>query len=616
MNPPSPLCFLPCFLLFLFVVPASLAVGAERVLVTDFGAEPGSRKNTFTAVEAAMRVCQEKSDAGAVAVSLVFPQGQYHFFNPEGRDRSFGMRVDGMKNFTVEGEGSEFLFHGIMGICSVSDCENVALRNFRVDWEKPYIVQGNIVASAADYVDVRFDPQEYPYEIADGNLLFVGEGWKRKIDGYTLLFDKDTKDMVYRTRDGAIGHADFFNRNPEDRGDGIVRFHGRPGYQAEPGTYIALWLGRYILVGFDLKQSQDLTLENIDLYHALSHGVVAFKTDNLTLRNVNYKTNADKDRVFSLIADGFHLNTCKGLVTIENCTQEGMGDDFLNLHGMNVMIEERVDDFTVAVKTSDRGSASYVLGVGDEVWFIDGVTLQRGPTNRIKEIKEIRNGGRLIARHVVFEAKIPATIAAKDALENKTWNAELEMRNCKVLKRHRARGILVTTPLRAVIENNYFRTAGTAILIEGDVNYWYESGAVGDLLIRNNVFEDCFSSGYGGDWGHAVITIHPSHQPQSEDDEPYHRNIRIENNAFHTFDYPLLFARSVRGLRFADNTVTRTTSYAPFAVNKATFWLDGCREVLMENNSYDADVLGKNVKMLHMKETDLQLKDSDIQRTD
>ena len=605
-----------CCLLLIFIASMPFAAGAERILVTDFGAEPGTRKNTFPAVEAAIHACREKSNSGDTAVSLVFPKGQYHFFNPEGRDRAFGIWVDGLKNFTIEGEGSEFVFHGTMGICTFKDCENVTARNFSVDWEKPYIVQGNILETTDGYIDVKFDTNEYPYEIVDGNLLFVGENWKRKIDGYTLLFDKDTKEIVYQTRDGAIGHADFFNQKPEDRGNGIIRFHGKANYKAEAGTYIALWLGRYILVGFDLRQSKDVTLENIDVYHALSHGVVAFKTENITLRKVNYKTNDKKDRVFSLVADGYHLNTCKGLVKIENCSQEGMGDDFLNLHGMNVMIEERVDDHTVAVKTSDRGSASHVLGVGDEVWFVDGNTMQRGQTNRIKEIKEIRDGTTLKARHVIFENTIPATIKNKDALENKTWNAELEMRDCKILKRHRARGILVTTPKRAVIENNYFRTAGTAILIEGDVNYWYESGACNDLLIRNNIFDDCFSSGHAGDWGHAVITVHPSFKPQSENDEAYHRNIRIENNTFKTFDYPLLFARSVRHLYFADNKIVRTKSYEPFAANKATFWLDGCRDVLIENNSYGKDVLGQNIKMFHMKATDLKLNEQNIQIDD
>ena len=601
-----------CILLLFIIAPISFAEEAVQVSITDFGVEPGSHQNTTLASQAAVQACREKLESGADAVKLVFPKGEYHFFNPEGRDRTFGISLDGLKNVSIEGNGSEFIFHGTMGICSINNCENVVAQNFSVDWEKPYIVQGNILESTDEYVDVKFDTNEYQYEITEGNLLFIGENWKRKIDGYTLLFDKDTKEIVYRTRDGAIGHSDFFNKNPEDRGNGIIRFHGRPNHKAEPGTYVALWLGRYVLVGFDLKQSKDITLENIDVFHALSHGVVAFKTENITLRKVDYKTNAKKDRVFSLVADGYHLNTCKGLVTIENCTQEGMGDDFLNLHGMNVMIENRVDDNTVSVKTRDRGSASYVLGVGDEVWFIDATTMQRGQTNKIKEIKDVMDGRALKARHVVFENKIPETIKPRDAIENRTWNAELEMRDCKILKRHRARGILVTTPKRAVIENNYFRTAGTAILIEGDVDYWYESGASNDLLIRGNVFEDCFSSGFAGDWGHAVITIHPSHKPQNDDAAPYHRNIRIENNVFKSFDYPILFARSVGGLRFTNNNIERTKTHEPFAANKATFWLDGCRDVIIEKNSYGNDVLGKNIKTLHMKPTDTQLNDKEI----
>ncbi|MCL2624757.1 MAG: hypothetical protein FWD31_13930, partial [Planctomycetaceae bacterium] len=206
----------------------------------------------------------------------------------------------------------------------------------------------------------------------------------------------------------------------------------------------------------------------------------------------------------------------------------------------------------------------------------------------------------------------PDSLKANDALENKTWNAELEIRDCKILKKHRARGLLISTPLRAVVENNYFRTAGAAILVEGDVNYWYESGAVSDLVIRNNIFEDCFSSGYAGDWGHAVITIHPSFQPQSEDDEAYHRNIRIENNVFKSFDYPILFARSVRGLAFTGNTLSRTTTYPPFAQNQATFVFDGCRDVRIEGNSYAADVLGKNITATHTKASDVKVGDKEI----
>ncbi|MDR2706532.1 MAG: right-handed parallel beta-helix repeat-containing protein [Planctomycetaceae bacterium] len=609
------------FVVFHFVcVPAVCAlnaVEAERILVTDFGAVPDSKNNTVDAVRNALNACKGKE-----SVILIFPKGRYDFYANNTVDtavdspRLYGIPVESQKNLVIDGQGSEFIFHGIMGVCRITRSENVTVRNFSVDWEKPFIVQGTIVDTQNDWIDVKFDTKEYPFVIVEEKLFFVGENWRSRVEGYTLLFDKTTKELVYQTRDNALGNNDLFNKKAEQLDSNTVRFHGKPKLKPESGTLIALWLGRYIQVGFNLERSKNIVLENIDVYHALSHGVVAFKTENITLRKVDYKTNETKNRVFSIIADGYHLNTCKGLVKIEHCTQVGMGDDFLNLHGMNVMVQKRVDDYTVEVGVTGKTGASYVFDVGDEVWFINGETVQRGETGTIKEIKEILDNSKLIAKHIVFEQKIPDNLKEKDALENKTWTAELEVRGCNILKKHRARGLLITTPQRVVIENNYFRSAGTAILIEGDVSYWYESGAVNDLTIRNNIFEDCFSSGFSGDWGHAVITVHPSFQPQTDNTEAYHRNIRIENNTFKSFDYPILFARSVRNLIFANNKLSRTTTYKPFAVHKATFWLDGCREVLIKDNIWSEDFPGKNIKMFHMKQNDLKLEDKMIRITE
>jgi polygalacturonase len=196
-------------------------------------------------------------------------------------------------------------------------------------------------------------------------------------------------------------------------------------------------------------------------------------------------------------------------------------------------------------------------------------------------------------------------------MENKTWNASLEIRNCKILKQHRARGILVTTPKKVIIEDNYFRTAGTAILIEGDMNYWFESGANRDVTIRNNVFDNCLTSGCitgsGGEWGEAVITVTPSHRPQNDKDEPYHQNIHIENNIFKTFDIPLVHARSVRGLIFRNNEIVRTNFSEPYLWQKVSFRLDGCRDVVISGNKIDKDYVTRTIDAQHIKKSDLKI---------
>ena len=41
----------------------------------------------------------------------------------------------------------------------------------------------------------------------------------------------------------------------------------------------------------------------------------------------------------------------------------------------------------------------------------------------------------------------------------------------------------------------------------------------------------------------------------------YHRNIKIVDNTFETFDVPIVWARSVDGLLFKDNRIIRNNDY-------------------------------------------------------
>lgn len=292
----------------------------------------------------------------------------------------------------------------------------------------------------------------------------------------------------------------------------------------------------------------------------------------------------------------------KGDVLVESCVHTGLGDDFLNTHGFNCVVYQKPDARTVRV------TRAWATDAGDDVWLLRKGEAQRREVMRVARVKPVDGG-----QEVTFEQPLPDDFGVEDFFENKTWNARLTFRGNRVLKRHRARGILVTTPEKVVIEKNYFRTAGTAILIEGDTDHWFESGANRDVLIRDNVFEDCLSSGSetGGkwEWGEAVITITPSHRPQGVDDEPYHRDIKIIGNTFKAFDVPLLRARSVRGLVFADNTVQRTRTFTPFAWQKAAFWFDGCRDVSVRGNTYAADYESNVIWAEHMRQTDLKVDD-------
>ncbi|MCK4564538.1 MAG: right-handed parallel beta-helix repeat-containing protein, partial [Verrucomicrobia bacterium] len=192
---------------------------------------------------------------------------------------------------------------------------------------------------------------------------------------------------------------------------------------------------------------------------------------------------------------------------------------------------------------------------------------------------------------------VPEGIAAGDALENLTWAPDFTVRN-SVFGSCRARGLLVSTPGKVVIENNDFISSGAAILIAGDANGWYESGAVKDVVIRGNRFHpSCLTSWY--QFGQGVISIYPI-IPAFNPETPFHRNIRIEGNRFDVFDYSVLYALSVDGLTFNGNTIEHNTEYEPWQGRKAMLTFEGCKNVEVKNNKIADDVLGKNISIVKM----------------
>lgn len=590
--------------MFLMLAGASVrgVYSQELINITDFGGVPDSRIDIIPALNKALEFAKDKPD-----VIIQFPKGRYDFWpsDDENVENPVGFNLFKQNRLTIDGGESEFVFHGKMQIANIDSCSNIVFRNFSVDWDRPLISQAVIENATDSYLDVKIDRTSYPYVIEQDTIKFIGEDWKYPvIEMYGTLYDKKTKEIVYNTWDAPLGN--IFQSRAEQLPNGIVRFHEAPKMRPEKGTFVSLYHLRYALVGFHIQNSKDVLLKDIQVYHALSHGVLGERTENITLDNTSMLVNDNKGRVFSIIADASHFVNCKGLIKIENCSHTGQGDDFVNVHGRNVAIMKIIDNKTIEVKADGRYTTK-----GDSLWLIDRHTVQRGEIRIVESITPIYNGRDISGFSISFTQDLPKSISVGDFTENKTWTAGLELRNCNILKRHRARGILVTTPKDVVIENNYFRTAGTAILIEGDLDYWFESGANNNVQIRNNVFEDCLSSGNKtGDrweWGDAVITITPSHRPQTDTTEPYHKNIHIYNNQFKVFDAPIVRAISVRGLYFNDNEIIKTETYEPYTWQQAAFWLDGCRDVRIESNKIDSEYITRDIVLEHMKRKDIKV---------
>ena len=84
----------------------------------------------------------------------------------------------------------------------------------------------------------------------------------------------------------------------------------------------------------------------------------------------------------------------------------------------------------------------------------------------------------------------------------------------------------------------------------------------------------------------AVISIYPEIPNLNAQKAFFHGGkkhaIRIEDNVFETFDYPLLYAKSVDGLLFKGNIIHKNSDYPPFHWNKSSILLERVTNVSIE----------------------------------
>ena len=128
-----------------------------------------------------------------------------------------------------------------------------------------------------------------------------------------------------------------------------------------------------------------------------------------------------------------------------------------------------------------------------------------------------------------------------------------------IIRKNRARGMLLNCRGKTIVEDNVFHAPGAAILFEGDSFFWFEQGGVRDCVVRRNVFDNCLF----GVWGKAVIDVGAGVREDREKSR-YNRNILIEDNTFRVYDDgPLLHAYCVDGLTWRNNKVEKTNAYPP-----------------------------------------------------
>lgn len=556
--------------------------------LADYGVVPGASRLSSKLDAALTKIQQQVAPTDKVVLRL--EKGEYHFHSEDASvvrcyisnhdqedSKRVAIRLVGWSNLTLDGKGAELVFHGRLVPVMISECANTTLRNFSIDFANPQIAQVEIVENLGDGgMKFRVAPW-VNYRIGqNGRFETFGEGWTAQ-QSAGIAFENDTRHIVYQTSDIGINTQGVQHIESDDRL--MLAPHWKDG-RLIPGTVVAMRTWFRPTPGIFMNESKNTTLRNVRVHYAEGMGLLAQRCTDVTLDKFGVCLKGDSDpRYFTTQADATHFSQCRGLIKSCGGLYEGMMDDAINIHGVYLRVRERIDDHTLRLRYEHGQAWGFGWGdVGDTVTFVRSAEME--DLGFRTTIKAISPDNPLGTKEfvVTFRDALPKEITADKGygVENLTWTPEVIFNN-NIVRNNRARGSLFSSPRRTVCEGNLFdHTSGTAILLCGDCNGWYESGACRDLVIRKNRFVNALTNYF--QFTNAVISIYPEIPTLDKQQSYFHGGkkgaIVIEDNLFETFDAPILYAKSVDGLVFRGNKVVRNNDYKPFHWNKKAILLE------------------------------------------
>ena len=571
---------------------------------SDFGIVPGTGEDMTEEFAKAFETIKAECK-GEVKAELLVDCGEYDFYPDSALVREYyvsnhdqdnpkrvALALEGMKNFTLKGKATgdgsalvDLMMNGRMLPVAMIECQDCKLENVGVDTRVPQITQVEVLENDAENGLITYRIAPYVnYRVDNGRLVVSGSNWEF-VPSWGIAFEGDTKRIIYTTSDIGVGTSGVEEVEPY-----VIRAPWRDA-RLVPGSVIAMRSYQRPTPGIFVSLCNNTTLQNSCVYYAEGMGLLAQMSENLTLDGFRVALRGD-GRYFTTQADATHFSGCKGKIVSVNGLYEGMMDDAINVHGTYLRVVQRLDDNTLVGRyMHGQAYGFYWGGAGDSVQFVRSDVMEITEGNRVVEIapydKEQLAGCKEFK--IKFEKELPADIAnGKYGIENLEWTPEVYFAN-NLIRNNRARGALFSTPKKTLVEKNTFdHTSGTAILLCGDCNGWFETGACRDVVIRGNRFINALTSMF--QFTNGIISIYPEIPDLWSQTKYFHggdgKGVVIENNTFETFDAPIVYAKSLDGLVFRGNKVVQNEDFKPFHWNKHRFLLERVVNVTIENNDF------------------------------
>jgi parallel beta-helix repeat protein len=537
--------------------------------VTATGALPNDGQDDTLAVLAAFDRCKAEKAQG-----VVFPKGRYEFHegaNPKSPRMSLPM--DDVHGVIIDGQGSEFVFHGITGCFSFGRCSDITVKNIQIDWDRPPFSVGTIIATGDGWFEVDVFP-EFPVQGGETVQAMMdyepdtGLPCRHGLDFYCLENPMQTelvRPQVLRVRT-AFGHA------PITAGKVAVLRHQVYGYN-----------------GLTAVHCKNMTFQDVTVHTCPGMGFIGVNSENVTLDRCTVQPKPGTQRLISATADGSHFGGCTGDIILRNCLFDGQGDDAINMKsGLFLNMAQIVDERTVLARHNlNMGS---MPDPGDAMELMPQDTLLAYGTVRVQSAAMEPDGH---THRIVLEEPLPKEAKPGDMLANASKLPRARISNC-TFQRNRARGMLIQIR-DTVVEGCMFKDITSAgVLIIAETVHFYESIPARHVVLRNNTFEHC---NYGAAMARGVISIEGITPGWKDAPLPgVFREITIENNRITRSDNAGIFMTGTDTAIIRGNEIVGVCDKPTQDRCAAVLHIESSRNIRIEGNQAEQARQGSGCK--------------------
>ena len=501
------------------------------------------------------------------ATQLLFSPREYHVGGASGWLDNAQVVLEGLSDFTVDGNGAVIVCRDIKPGISISNCQRLVLRNLTLDWDAVLATPGTVEKKNGE-TTIHIQPGY----VTDGLPVtsvstFDREAWAWDMQAYEVYNPANVEEVspgVYRSQafSGFLPGADVLVRHYVYEGTAAVHVFGR--------------------------DTQDITLEKVTVLQCPSHAFLfsgcgeGIHVDGCVIRR------GDETRPISATADGLHISAGKGNILIENCDFSYMGDDSINIHGKwykSVSVQGQ----QIVVKGTP--SVYSPLEVGDPITLHAGGNLTRYGEAVVTKLSTLGQ-----FTYITLDREVPEAFVAGDVVGNRNCTSSGFVIRNNYFHDHRARGMLLQAMNGRVENNTIENVQAAAIQITTDCDYWLEGFGCEDIVIRGNRLigvNKSRSPSYRMDRHPAALNVVVD-TPTGLGDYPLHQRIIIEDNEIIDTPGAAMLIASAAEVTVRNNTIT-DAGYDPYrqlghAIGKAYTGIVNvlcAQDVLLENNTFD-----------------------------